>query len=88
MVLTIISFLFFQIHSKKIIKLLSSVTIIFYLLYFETVSIANSSIPYHWLSNFIVYIPIAFYVANYSLPVRSFFFGVREIAEKQAIYVP
>ncbi|MBW4601674.1 MAG: acyltransferase [Calothrix sp. FI2-JRJ7] len=74
MVLTIISFLFCQINSNKFIKLLSSVTIIFTLLYFETVNIANSSIPYHWLSNFIVYIPIAFYLANYSDKVLKFRF--------------
>ncbi|OKH55706.1 hypothetical protein NIES2101_02560 [Calothrix sp. HK-06] len=49
MVLTIISFLFFKINSKKFTQLLSSVTIIFSLLYFEVVGIANYSIPYHWL---------------------------------------
>ncbi|BAZ15943.1 hypothetical protein NIES4071_78160 [Calothrix sp. NIES-4071] len=74
MVLTIVSFLYYQINSSKIVKIISSVAVIFSLLYFEAVSIANYNIPYHWLSNFLLYIPIAFYIANYSNQVLKFRF--------------
>lgn len=73
MALTIISFLYAKIN-YSIIKIISSVTVIFSLLYFEVVGMGNSSIPYHWLSNFILYIPIAFYLANKGRQVLKFRF--------------
>lgn len=61
--LTTIAFLY-TITPDRWLKIISSIIIIFSLLYFEAVSIVNSDIPYHWLSNFIIYIPLAYYLVN------------------------
>lgn len=69
--LTIIAF-FYQSCSDKLIKFISSVIIIFSLLYFEAITIKNSAIPYHWLINFIIYIPISYYLAHYPAKIFKF----------------
>jgi hypothetical protein len=61
--LTTIAFLY-TITPDRWLKIISSIVIIFSLIYFEAVSIVNSDISYHWLSNFIIYIPLAYYLAN------------------------
>lgn len=72
--LTIIAFLYHQINDKKLIKIISYTIIIFCLIFFEASCIVNSQIPYYWLSNFIIYIPIAFYLVNEPKTILRFKF--------------
>ena len=63
--LTSFAFLYRKIVSKKLINLLNSIIIIFSLFLFEASYINNVIIPYHWLINFVIYIPIAYYLVNH-----------------------
>ncbi|MBW4510851.1 MAG: acyltransferase family protein [Scytonematopsis contorta HA4267-MV1] len=62
--LTIISFSYVIINSIKIRKIISCIIVLFSFSFFEIAYINNLNIPYHWLINFIIYIPISFYLAN------------------------
>lgn len=50
-------------HSFRII--ISCTIVLFCLFYFEASCLLNFSIPYHWLINFVIYIPIAFYLVKF-----------------------
>lgn len=61
--LTIIAFIY-QKANYFLMRILNHIIIIFTLILFEVSCIVNSSIPYHWLFNFIIYVPIAYYLVN------------------------
>ncbi|MUH00485.1 acyltransferase family protein [Scytonema sp. UIC 10036] len=63
MVLLIFAFLY-QMQSKKFKLIVSYILVGFSLFYFEALYFFNSNLPYHWLINFLIYIPIAFYLVN------------------------
>ncbi|WP_408019900.1 acyltransferase family protein [Scytonema tolypothrichoides] len=70
-ILLIFAFLY-QIQSKKL-KLIVSLTLVgFSLFYFEALYFFNSNLPYHWLLNFLIYIPIAFYLVNHPEKILKF----------------
>jgi hypothetical protein len=71
--LTTIAFLYTVIPNRWL-KIISSIIIIFSIIYFEAICIVNSDIPYHWLSNFIIYIPLAYYLANSPNKILKFKF--------------
>lgn len=62
------AFLYQQIHFQQnvkiLIKILNYIIIVFCLILFEVSCINNVNIPYHWLVNFMIYVPIAYYLAN------------------------
>ena len=70
---TAIAFLFKQ-AKAKLQRILSIITIVFYLINFEIISSPgiNVFIPYWNLENFIIYIPIAFYLAKYKEKILKF----------------
>ncbi|MDZ8184791.1 MAG: acyltransferase family protein [Nostoc sp. ChiSLP02] len=70
--LTILAFLYQLIKSDFFIKIVSLIIVIFSLIYFEASYFLNFSIPYHWLINFVIYIPIAFYLAKFPDKVLRF----------------
>ncbi|RCJ23888.1 hypothetical protein A6S26_20005 [Nostoc sp. ATCC 43529] len=68
------AFLYQLINSNYLKKVLSFTIIMFCLFYFETCFLLNFSIPYHWLINFVIYVPIAFYLANFTNKILNFKF--------------
>ncbi|WP_445635324.1 acyltransferase family protein [Nostoc sp. DSM 114161] len=68
------AFLYQFIKSYSLKKILSFTIIIFCLFYFETCYLLNITILYHWLINFVIYVPIAFYLANFPNKILSFKF--------------
>jgi hypothetical protein len=72
--LTIIAFLYKLISSQFLIRVLSYTIGIFSLFYFEANTLLNSNIPYHWLINFVIYVPIAFYLVKYPEKILKFKF--------------
>ncbi|MEH2026559.1 acyltransferase family protein [Nostoc sp.] len=72
--LTILAFLYQLIKSDSSRKIISFTIGIFCLCYFEASSLLNIGIPYHWLINFVIYVPIAFYLAKFPDKVLSFKF--------------
>ncbi|KYC37986.1 hypothetical protein WA1_39280 [Scytonema hofmannii PCC 7110] len=62
-ILSILAF-FYQIQSKKLKQIVSVILVGFSLFYFEALYFFNSNLPYHWLINFLIYIPIAFSLVN------------------------
>ncbi|MEH2281683.1 MAG: acyltransferase family protein [Nostoc sp.] len=72
--LTSFAFLYQLIKSHSSRKIISFTIGIFCLFYFEASSLLNIGIPYHWLINFVIYVPIAFYLAKFPDKVLSFKF--------------
>ncbi len=72
--LTTIAFLYRKISSKELGRIISFIIIVYCLILFEASCIVNSSIPYHWLLNFVVYVPIAYYLANNPKTILKFKF--------------
>ncbi|MBD0388574.1 MAG: acyltransferase family protein [Nostoc sp. C3-bin3] len=72
--LTILAFLYELIKSDSLKRIISSTVIIFCLFYFEACCFLNLSIPYHWLINFVIYIPIAFYLVKFPEKLLNFKF--------------
>lgn len=62
--LTVFTFLYQKINHKKLTDTINLIIIISSLVLFEAFCINDSNIPYHWLINFIVYVPIAYYLVN------------------------
>lgn len=63
--LTILAFLYQIIKSDSFRLIISYTIVLFCLLYFEASCLLNFSILYHWLINFVIYIPIAFYLVKF-----------------------
>ncbi|QMS87071.1 acyltransferase family protein [Nostoc edaphicum CCNP1411] len=72
--LTSVAFLYQLIKSDSLRKIISFTIGIFCLFYFEASCLLNISIPYHWLINFVIYVPIAFYLAKFPDRILSFKF--------------
>ncbi|MDF5734897.1 MULTISPECIES: acyltransferase family protein [unclassified Nostoc] len=72
--LTILAFLYQIIKSDSFRRIISCRIILFCLFYFEACCILNFSIPYHWLINFVIYIPIAFYLVKFPDKLLNFKF--------------
>lgn len=70
-VLTVVSGAFFYLKSDKLKNRLGLVVIIFYLIYFETLSWANNGLLYSWLQNFGIYIPIAYFLFKQKATVAN-----------------
>lgn len=70
--LTSFAFLYQKISDKQLIETLNLIIIIFSLFLFEAFSINNSNIPYHWLINFIVYVPISYYLVNHPSKILKY----------------
>ncbi|MFN6462794.1 MAG: acyltransferase family protein [Nostoc sp. DedVER02] len=62
--LTILAYLYQLIESDYLKIIISTTVVIFCLFYFEACCLLNLSIPYHWVINFVIYIPIAFYLVK------------------------
>ncbi|WP_334922285.1 acyltransferase family protein [Nostoc sp.] len=63
--LTILAFLYQIIKSDSFRLIISYTIVLFCLFYFEASCLLNLRVPYHWLINFIIYIPIAFYLVKF-----------------------
>ncbi|MEH1965075.1 acyltransferase family protein [Nostoc sp.] len=72
--LTTLAFLYQLIKSDSLKKIIACTVVIFCLFYFEASCLLNISIPYYWLINFVIYVPIAFYLAKFTTQVLSFKF--------------
>ncbi len=72
--LTIFAFIYQFIKSDSLRRIISSLIVVFCLFYFEACCLLNFSIPYHWLINFVIYVPIAFYLANFPEKILGFKF--------------
>lgn len=72
--LTILGFLYQIIKLHSFRRIISDTIVLFCLFYFEASCLLNFSIPYHWLINFVIYIPIAFYLVNFLDKVLNFKF--------------
>ncbi|MCC5668115.1 acyltransferase [Nostoc sp. CHAB 5784] len=72
--LTILAFLYKLIKSDYLKSIVSCTVVIFCLFYFEACCLLNLSIPYYWLINFVIYIPIAFYLTNFPNKLLNFKF--------------
>ncbi|MGF1933860.1 MAG: acyltransferase family protein [Nostoc sp. ChiQUE02] len=72
--LTTLAFLYQLIKSDSLKKIVSYTVVIFCLFYFEASCLLNISIPYYWLINFVIYVPIAFYLAKFPAQVLRFKF--------------
>lgn len=72
--LTSLAFLYQLIESDSLRRIISFTIGIFCLFYFEASCLLNIIIPYHWLINFVIYIPIAFYLVNFPDKLLNFKF--------------
>ncbi|MCC5642247.1 acyltransferase [Nostoc sp. CHAB 5824] len=72
--LTILAFLYQLLKSNFLRKIGNFTIVIFCLFYFEACCLLNLSIPYHWLINFVIYIPIAFHLASFPEKILKFKF--------------
>ncbi|WP_373529219.1 acyltransferase family protein [Nostoc sp.] len=72
--LTSLAFLYQLIKSDYLKRIVSCTIGIFCLFYFEASCLLNIRIPYYWLVNFVIYVPIAFHLANFPNKVLSFKF--------------
>jgi len=70
-VLTVVSGAFFYLKSDKLKNRLGLAVIIFYLIYFETLNLANNGLRYWGLANFWVYIPIAYFLFKQKATVAN-----------------
>ncbi|NJM21682.1 MAG: acyltransferase family protein [Richelia sp. SM1_7_0] len=88
--LTTFAFLYQKINSTKLIRMVNYIIIIFCLIFFEASCINNSLIPYHWLINFIIYVPIAYYLVNKPneiLKYKFFYFAAYILFSLHDIYL-
>lgn len=88
--MTTLAFLYQKINYKKLIRIVNYTIIIFCLIFFEASCINNSLIPYHWLINFIIYVPIAYYLVNKPnkiLKYKLFYLAAYILFSLQDIYL-
>ncbi|RCJ33511.1 hypothetical protein A6770_17780 [Nostoc minutum NIES-26] len=72
--LTIFAFIYQIIKSPSLLRIFSLTIVIFSLFYFEASCLLNFDILYHWLINFVIYVPIAFYLVNFPEKILGFKF--------------
>ncbi|WP_225226071.1 acyltransferase family protein [Komarekiella delphini-convector] len=72
-ILIIFAYLYQNLNSKQK-NLLSYIIVIFSLLLFELTVLPKFSVPYYYLRNFLIYIPIAFALVNYTNKILKFKF--------------
>ncbi|WP_193196593.1 acyltransferase family protein [Nostoc sp. MG11] len=65
---------FYQRLNSNHQKLLSYIIVIFSLLLFELTSLTKFSVPYYYLRNFLIYIPVAFALVNHTNKIVKFKF--------------
>lgn len=72
-ILTIFAY-FYQSLNSNHKKLSSYIIVIFSLILFELTSLPKFSVPYYYLRNFLIYVPIAFALVNYTNKIVRFKF--------------
>ncbi|MBW4684151.1 MAG: acyltransferase [Komarekiella atlantica HA4396-MV6] len=72
-ILTIFAYIYQSLNSNHK-KISSYIIVIFSLILFELTSVTKLSVPYYYLRNFLIYIPIAFALVNYTNKILKFKF--------------